>query len=123
MEDVLPQFSVVLQADLTDSFLLRSSPDFQKNKNKEVSKKKKNTIIIKKKAIGSLLLKMIRPKWPTSTKFGNNWARNTVSEIIREVPPFVVLELTKLEYPIFFIHVAPDHQHLEFKKTDWYPSS
>ena len=41
MEDVLPQFSVVLQADLADSFLLRSSPDFQKNKNKEVSKKKK----------------------------------------------------------------------------------
>ena len=35
----------------------------------------------------------------------------------------MVLELTKLEYPIFFIHVAPDHQDLEFKKTDWYPSS
>ena len=35
----------------------------------------------------------------------------------------MVLELTKLEYPIFFIHVAPDHQHLEFKKPDWYSSS
>ena len=33
------------------------------------------------------------------------------------------LELTKLEYPLFFIHVAPDHLRLEFKKTDWYPSS
>ena len=65
-------------------------------------------------------LHWIRPffgaKWPISTNFGNNWVRNTVSEIIREVPLFVVLELTKLEYPLFFIHMAPDHQHLEFKK-------
>ena len=28
----------------------------------------------------------------------------------------MVLELTKLEYPLFFIHVAPDHYHMEFKK-------
>ena len=28
----------------------------------------------------------------------------------------MVLELTKLEYPLFFIHVAPDHHHMEFKK-------
>ena len=41
MENVLPQFSVVLQADLADSFLSKFSPDFQKNKNKEVSFKKK----------------------------------------------------------------------------------
>ena len=45
MENVLPQFSVVLQADLADSFLSKFSPDFQKNKNKEVSlKKKKKTL-------------------------------------------------------------------------------
>ena len=45
-------------------------------------------------------------KWPISTNFGNNWVRNTVSEIIREVPLFVVLELGELEYPLVFIHVA-----------------
>ena len=55
-------------------------------------------------------------KWPISTNFGNNWVCNTVSEIFRQVPLFVVLELTKLEYPLFFIHVAPDHHHMEFKK-------
>ena len=53
-----------------------------------------------------------RPKWPISIKFRNIWPKNTVCEISREIPLFGVLELGELEYPLFLVHVAPDHQHV-----------
>ena len=53
------------------------------------------------------LLKLRRkrgPKWPISINCRNIWPNSTVCEIIRHVPPFGVLELNELEYPIFFVH-------------------
>ena len=43
-------------------------------------------------------------KWPITINFRNIWAQNTVWEIIRYIPLFLVLELTKLEYHVFLIH-------------------
>ena len=43
-------------------------------------------------------------KWPISINFRNIWPKNTVCEISREIPLFLVLELGELEYPIFLIH-------------------
>ena len=44
------------------------------------------------------------PKWPISINFRNIWPKNTVCEIIRQIPLFLVLELGELEYPLFLIH-------------------
>ena len=43
-----------------------------------------------------------RPKWPISINCRNIWPNSTVCEIISHLPFFGVLELTELEYPIFF---------------------
>ena len=61
-------------------------------------------------------IQTIREKWPISINFWNIWARNTVWEIYRKIPLFVVLELGELKYPIFLFHRGTWRWHLEFKK-------
>ena len=56
-----------------------------------------------------------RAKSLISTNFGNHWVRNNVSEIIRKVPLFVVLELTKLE----IIRKVPLFVVLELTKLEY----
>ena len=56
-------------------------------------------------------------KWPISINIWNIWARNTVWEIYREIPLFVVLELGELEYPIFLFQRGTWRWHLNLKNT------
>ena len=60
---------------------------------------------------------LYRAKWPISINFWNIWARNTVWEIYREIPLFVVLELGELEYPIFLFQRGTWRWHLNLKNT------